>query len=377
MRFADIIGHGELKAHLRRGVDAGRVSHAQLLSGDAGCGPLPLALAYAQYVNCTGTRDGDSCGECPSCHKMASLQHPDLHFLFPVKAAGQGKPAVDFYLGQWRETVAATGGYFDEQRWYEALDMENQQGLISQADADEIIRKMSFKAFEARYKVVIIWLPEKMREGAANTLLKILEEPWDGTLFLLVSQAPSKLLPTILSRTQEVSVGRIAPVALASHLESAEGVDAARARQAARLSGGDLVVARRHLSGEGGSGEMFALFVELMRLSYNDKHLELLEWAENAASMNREEQKRFLAYSVGLLRNSYMLNAGMDDISYLWGEELGFCRKFAPYIGNHNIEQLVREIELAIAQLSQNGNSKLIFAHFALVVSKLIVRNAG
>lgn len=379
MQFKDIIGHGVIKQMLMRGVDQGRVSHAQLFTGESGCGVLPMALAYAQYVNCTARVDGDSCGVCPACRKIAQLMHPDLHFVFPVnspKGSSGTKPTSDYFLAQWRELVAKTGGYFNEQMWYEAIAIDNQQGLITSAEADEILRKLSFKSFEAEYKIMVIWLPEKMRAEASNTLLKILEEPWDKTLFLMVSEAPSKLLPTILSRAQQVNIGRIDVADMEHYLAERYSLSGERLTSIARLSGGDVIEAVRLLTdgGDGMTQEYFENFMQLMRLSYNDRHMELLEWSEGIATMGREDQKRFLQNCIRLLRESYMLNAGMAQISYLWGAELDFCKKFSPFIGNHNIELLVNEMELAIAQIAQNGNPKIIFAHFALVVSKLIIR---
>ena len=359
-------------------VDEGRVSHAQMFTGLGGYGTLPLAVAYVQYLNCPDKRDGDSCGVCPSCRKIGELQHPDVHFVMPVNKQGKKSGEVitsDVFLPQWRAINAATSGYFDEQMWYGELGLENLQGLISKKDADEVIRKLSFKSFEGGYKAVIIWLPEKMNTEAANTLLKILEEPWDRTLFVLVSESPRLLLPTIVSRVQEVAVPGIEPEAIGRYF-TAQGVDAARARQASRLSRGDLLEAKRIVSDEGSEekSEDFELFMGLMRLSYNDKHLELIEWAESTARMGRERQKRFLENSIRLVRSSYMLNAGLEDIAYLWGEELDFCRKFSPFIGNHNVENLVSEMETALGQLRQNGNATIIFTHFALAVSKQIIK---
>ena len=378
MKFKDITGHSGLKQRLARGADEGRVSHAQLFTGESGYGALPLALAYAQYVNCTDRRGGDSCGECASCRKYGELAHPDLHFVFPVNSAQKSgsKPLSDAFLKEWRALWAETGGVFDEAMWYRAIDLDNQQGIITRNEADEIIRKLSFKSFEALYKVVVIWLPEKMRTEAANALLKMLEEPWDRTLFLLVSAAPDKLLPTILSRTQQVAVPGVEPEDVEQYVRERLGLAGDEAANIARLAGGDLIEARRLAEGADNeaSEQYFDLFTQLMRLSYNDKHMELLEWAENAAAMGREEQKRFLQYSVRMLRENYMLNAGMDDITNLWGEELRFSKNFSPFIGNHNIETLVSEMELALAQIVQNGNPRMIFTHFALVVSKQINR---
>lgn len=381
MKFSEVIGHADIKTMLARGVDEGRVSHAQMFSGAAGTGTLPMALAYATYLNCTGRRDGDACGVCASCHKMKGLAHPDVHFVFPVinKSAGSGaKTTSDNYIAQWRGIVARTGGYFNEAQWYEQIEASaNQQGMISRAEADEIIRKLSFKAFESRYKVMLVWLPEKMRPEAANALLKILEEPWDNTVFLMVSREPRRLLPTIISRVQEIAVPGVGEADMTDFLLAKyPGMERTKAEMAARLSHGDVIEADK-IAGNGadeGNDDLFKCFTQLMRKSYNDQHLELLEWADEVASLGREQQKALLVNSLRLLRESYMLHAGMDRISYLWGQELAFCRNFAPYVGNHNIEQLVAEIETTIAQLAQNGNAKIVFSHFALTVSKMINR---
>ena len=377
MQFRDITGQDEVKRRLVRSVSEGRVSHAQLLAGPTGRGTLALAVAYAQYINCPHRTADDSCGECPSCRQIGDLAHPDLHFVFPVNTArgksGSERPTSDSFLAQWRGAMGRTGGYLDEPAWYAALEMENKQGLISKNEADEVIRKLSFKAFESEYKVVIVWLPERMRPEAANGLLKILEEPWDKTLFLLVSEAPDKLLPTIISRVQGVVVPPIADEALAAHLVAACGAGPDEARTVARLSGGDRIAAVRML-GRDERDPAFGPFVELMRLSYNDRHMELLDWAERMAALGREEQKQLLTNAIRLLRASYMLHAGLERIAFLYDEELEFCRKFSPYIGNHNVEPLLAEMELAIRQLGQNGNPKIVFAHFALTVSKMIVR---
>lgn len=361
-----------------QGVDRGRISHAQLFTGEEGYGPLPLAIAYAQYVNCRNRRDGDSCGECPSCRQLAQLAHPDVHFVFPVntpkgRSSGE-KPLSDRFLPQWRRLNAETGGYFSEAAWYAAIEIDNKQGNISTFEADEMIRKLSFKAFESEYKIVIVWLAERMNTQAANKLLKILEEPWSKTLFLLVARSPEGLLPTILSRTQSVAVPAIDGQSLAACLSASHGVPASDGLRLAQLSRGDLLEALRCLRHDAATDEQFDLFVRLMRLSYEDRHLELLEWAETVASMGREEQKRLLENSVRLLRDSYMLTAGMDRIAFLVGREEQFCRKFAPYVNNRNIEQLLFEMERTIRQIAQNGNPRIVFPHFALSVSKLINR---
>lgn len=368
-----------MKRRLVRALDAGRVSHAQLFTGIAGAGTLPLAVAYAQYLNCRNRRDGDSCGVCPDCQQIAALAHPDLHLVFPVNKQGKKSGEVvrsDDFLPLFREQFAATGGYFTAAEWYDRLDLgKTLKGMISAKEADEIIRKLSFKSYGAEYKIMLVWLPETMNDEAANKILKILEEPWEKTVFLLVSERADFLLPTIVSRTQEVAVPRLTPEVLEGEARAA-GCDAARAHSAARLACGDLIALRRLTAGEedGRRSENFQLFRQLMRLSYNDKHLELVTWAEDTARLSREQQREFLRDAARLLRESYVIHAGLGDISYLWGEEADFCTKFAPFIGNRNVEPILAQIESAAAQIAQNGNPTVVFTHFALTVSKMINR---
>lgn len=378
MRFADITGQDDLKRHLAQTVDAGRVSHAQLFTGASGFGTLALAVAYVQYLCCRHRRNGDSCGECPDCRQIEALAHPDLHLVFPVNKQGKKSGEVirsDEFLPQFRTLFAERRGYFSPQEWYDRLDLgKTLKGMIAAREADEIIRKLSFKSFEADYKTMLVWLPETMNEEAANKILKILEEPWERTLFILVSEHPDRLLPTILSRTQEVCVPRIAPEVLEREAFARGVADPLQARNMARLADGDLLELGHLVAGESDAQrkEHFDLFCSLMRLSYNDKHLELVTWAEDAAQLSREQQRGFLRDAARLLRESYMLHAGIREISYLWGEELAFCAKFAPFVGSQNIEPLIAEIESASAQIAQNGNPTIVFTHFALSVSKMI-----
>lgn len=378
MRFADITGQDDLKRHLAQMVDAGRVSHAQLFTGASGFGTLALAVAYVQYLCCRHRRNGDSCGECPDCRQIEALAHPDLHLVFPVNKQGKKSGEVirsDEFLPQFRTLFAERRGYFSPQEWYDRLDLgKTLKGMIAAREADEIIRKLSFKSFEADYKTMLVWLPETMNEEAANKILKILEEPWERTLFILVSEHPDRLLPTILSRTQEVCVPRIAPEVLEREAFARGVADPLQVRNMARLADGDLLELGHLVAGESDAQrkEHFDLFCSLMRLSYNDKHLELVTWAEDAAQLSREQQRGFLRDAARLLRESYMLHAGIREISYLWGEELAFCTKFAPFVGSQNIEPLIAEIESASAQIAQNGNPTIVFTHFALSVSKMI-----
>ncbi len=379
MKFSDIVGHDELKRRLAQQIDAGRVSHAQLFTGLAGYGTLPMALAYVQYLFCPNRKDGDSCGVCPVCQQVESLAHPDLHLVYPVtkreKKSGEAVTS-DMFIKQWRDIWQQKRGIFSAEEWYDCLDLgKTMKGLITAKESEEIIRKLSFKSYSSKYKAMIIWLPEAMNQEAANKILKILEEPWENTLFILVSEHPELLLQTITSRTQEVAIGRIDVAALEA-VAMAEGKTQQEANIMARLAGGSLLELGELIRGEVDEArkQYFDLFCRLMRLSYNDRHLELFEWADDMTALTREGQRQFFLHSVRLLRESYMLHAGLGSISYLWGEEREFCTKFAPFIGNQNIEILIVEIERAMAQIAQNGSPRIVFTHFSLAVSKLINR---
>ncbi len=385
MYFRDVIGQTDLKKKLIRMASSGRVGHGLLFSGKAGNGGLPLAVAYARYLNCQSPTGEDACGECSSCRQMDGLTHPDLHFVYPVNkskhaestAHSEGdKPVSEQFVRKWREQVlsAVPKGYFHEKSWYRTLEIENKQGLISRNEAAEILRRLSFKSFASPYKILILWLPERMNEPAANALLKILEEPWEKTLFFLVSESPVHLLKTILSRVQEITVPAIETDELARWM-AGRYPGGSDADAIARISFGDVLEAVR-MKEEKEGDEMFDLFVRLMRLSYENKHLELMDWADQVAALGREGQKMFLDKTARLLRESYILSMNADGVSYLYGKELAFCRKFSPYVHNGNIDSLIRETERTVRDVVQNGNARIVFTHYALAVSKLIARRS-
>ncbi len=378
MQFSKIIGQEELKSKLRQSVLSGRIPHAQLFTGRAGYGVFPLVIAYVQYVNCPNRSESDSCGVCASCRQIEQLAYPDLHFALPVNKQGKksGESVLtDDFMSMWRSVFAQTDGYISSQRWYEELNLgKTLKGVISAKEADTIVEKLSLKSYAAGYKVMIIWLPEMMNEQASNKILKILEEPWEQTLFILVTERADRLLPTIISRTQEVVVPRIESEALVSYADACGVQNREQAEKIARYACGDFLELKRLLSGQTNEHQKvnFDLFCSLMRLSYNDKHLELVTWAEEVAQLSRENQLSLLSDSARLLREAYVRHAGLANISYIWGAEADFCNKFAPFIGNQNIEFLISEIETATKQINQNGNSLIVFTHFALVVSKQI-----
>ena len=380
MKFSDIPGQQKIKELLIKTTKEGRIPHAQLFNGPNGYGTLALAIAYAQYILCEDKKENDSCGICPSCYKISKLEHPDLHFSFPVNKSqyteitnSKGEIISDSLIRKWREQVLTLkpNGYFTEKDWYNTINLgKNSQGNISRAEANEIIRKLSYKSFEGGYKILIIWLPERMNEAAANALLKLFEEPAEKTLFLFVTADSDSMLKTILSRTQIFNIPPIDTESIYKYLSDTYE-DKEKCAAIARMSGGDCMKAVDMME-DNTDNENFELFSSLMRLCYTVNHLGLIEWAENIAGLGRESQKNFLTYSLNLLRESYILSVGVPEISYIYGKEAEFINKFYPFIHYKNIVYLTEEFEKAIRDLSSNGNAKIIFIHFALSISKQI-----
>lgn len=381
MLFSDIVGHEQIKEHLRDTVRSGRVSHALLITGAVGVGALPMALAYAQYLNCRNRGEHDSCGVCPECYRMQRMEHPDVHYIYPVNNSKEAqstgradeKPRSDHFLHVWRRVTPSTGGYITEQQWYEALGIDNQQGIINKSDANELLRKMSFKAFEGGYKIVILWLPERLHESAANTLLKLVEEPPERTIFLLASSEPDKIIATIRSRTQIVALGAVPDEQIAQALTQRRDMDPEAARHIAHLAQGSWGRALELAGSDASSNsDHQERFIALMRLCYGRKYLDLFGWAEEIAATGRESQKEFCAAALNILRECYFTGIGLESLSYMEPVRATFCRNFAPYVSDITIESFVEEFELLISQIARNGNPKILFTHFAMSISKII-----
>ena len=375
MLFSEVIGQNEIKQRLIQTIQDGRIAHAQLFWGNEGCGTLPLALALAQYIFCTNRTENDACGVCPSCNKMQKLIHPDLHFVVPVnsteKISSDKKPVTEHFIQEWRNALV-TNPYITEQQWYEVLGIENKQGNISVNEADAIIKKLSYKSFEAEYKIMIIWLPERMNMQAANRLLKLIEEPPEKTLFFLAGNDNKRIIKTILSRAQPIHVLPIEENALVAKLNEQEEISATRAHKLAKAASGSYSKLSQLLEDEQVSNDYFERFALLMRTAYAANGLELLSWAEDTKQLGREQQKSFLYYAQHLLRESFMFNRKADEVVYLIGEEETFAQKFSPFVNDKNVADMCEEFNIAIAHLGQNGNPKIIFTDLALKMASLV-----
>ena len=278
--FRDVIGHDNLKASLIRSVNAGNIAHAQLFSGIEGVGKFAMAMAYARYIHCTNRGEHDACGQCPSCMQYNALSHADLHFVFPmVRNKDKKKVHCDDYRQAWDEFIS-TNTYFGIDEWLHAMNAENKQAIIYADESDEIWRKMTLKSFSSPYKIMVIWLPERMNVECANKLLKLFEEPYPNTIFLLVSNAPDQLLSTIRSRVQQISLPALTLDTIAQALQQQYGITDTDARAVAHLSSGSYLKACNNLSLNEDNKLFFDLFVQLMRLSYARRVKELKVWSE-------------------------------------------------------------------------------------------------
>jgi DNA polymerase-3 subunit delta' len=369
MLFKDVVGQKAVKDHLISMVREDRISHAQLFTGPAGAGLMPLALAFAQYVNCHNPGPEDSCGVCPSCKKMAKLIHPDFHFVFPIVKRGSEKnPVCADYLTEWREFVLKSP-YFTIHEWFSFLNAEKSQGMIYTQEGNEIIKRLSLKNFEGKYKIMVVWQPEKMHNSAANRLLKILEEPPARTLFILVLDYPAGILPTILSRTQQLKIPRIDDAALTQGLMGTFGVEEAEAKTVARISGGDFVKARDIVGNSEEKQYFNQMFVNFMRFSYKGQLGEIAKWVDELSGLPKERLKNLLLYCIAILRESYIANYDIADLVYATPAENNFIDKFKPFVNDRNVESMVEEFSLALAHIEQNGNIRLVLFDMAIKIS--------
>lgn len=374
MNFSDIPGHKDIIEKLINTVQENRVSHAQLFAGSEGSGNLALALAYAKYISCENRTGKDSCGSCKSCLKYEKLIHPDLHFVFPVvKDKKGGEPVSDNYIDQWRELVKHTG-FFTLNGWLNTLDTGNAQGMIYTAEAAEIIRKLNLKTFESDYKIMLIWLPEKMNQTTSNKLLKLIEEPPEKTIFLLVSEEPDKILPTILSRCQLLKIPGFSADEIRKYLISVYSVNEEKAEDFSRVAQGNITKAAELCRNEASSLANLERFRQLMRLAWKREILPLMNWSEEIAAAGREEQKNFLKFCLRLIRENLMLTMGQEknDLVYLTGEEKEFSSKFHPFITQNNVYSLNDEFTNTYSHIEANGNAKIIFLDLSLKIMRLI-----
>ncbi len=375
MLFKEIIGQQEVKRRLLNLVGDDRTPHALMLLGPPGTGKLAMAVAMAQYLSCGDRRQDDSCGVCPSCVKFSKLVHPDLHFVVPVMITRKvaKDPVTDLFMEEWREAFLANP-YLSETAWYEAIGAENKQGIINVKESGSIIRKLNFKPYESEFRMMIIWLPEKMNQPSANKLLKQLEEPPEKTLILMVSENTDLILPTILSRAQLLQVPPVEENHLREGLLGRPGTDPQLLEDAVRKANGNYNKALAALEKDEQELHYFELFTGLMRLCYSREIIKINDWVEGVAGLGRERQKQLLDYSLRLLRENFMLHMEQDALNFMSGKEADFSRKFSPFINAGNIHELAESFTLAGNHIQANGNPRIIFMDLSIKVIMLLMQ---
>lgn len=377
MNFNEVIGQKEAKERLKQLIDGGRLPHAILLCGPSGCGKMALALAFASYLLCREHgKDGEPCGVCNQCKMISKWEHPDLHFTFPtIKLPSMGsdhKPVSDDFIREWREMLAKSP-YFSMTQWMEKIGAENQQAIITAGESDELARKLGMKSSQGGYKVSIVWLPERMNTECANKLLKLIEEPPSQTVFVMVSEEPSRLLETIRSRTQHIDIKRIDTEDIRQALVERRGIAGEAAMRTARIANGSWLKALETLSADNENNQFLEMFKSLMRLAYMRNVRELKLWSETMQTLGREKQKRFLEYFMRLVRENFMFNFNKPELNYMTQGEEDFAKNFARFINEDNIIPISEMADKAMRDIGQNANAKIVFFDIALRIIVLLI----
>ena len=369
MTFGEVIGQREAQERLKQMAESGHLPHALMLCGPQGSGKMALATAFACYLLDNGT---------PSAKAMLEkLEHPDLHFTYPtIKLPSMGsdhKPISDDFAKEWHELMMQ-GPYFTMDEWMQAMGGENQQAIITAGESDELVRKLSLKSSQGGYKVCVVWLPERMNIECANKLLKLIEEPPQQTVFIMVCEEPDKLIETIRSRVQMIDIRKTSNEDIQQALVERRGIDEEAARRISRLANGNWNKALEELQ-VGSENELFLdMYIMLMRLAYQRKIKDMQKWSEQMANMGREKQKRWLTYFLRMTRENFMYNFQNEELTYMTQKEEDFARNFARFVNENNILPISDLANLAIRDIGQNANAKIVFFDFALQMIVLLLQ---
>ena len=369
MTFDEVIGQQEAKARLMQMVEEDRLPHAIMLCGPAGAGKKALAVAFACKLLDNGS---------PSSKAMLQkLEHPDLHFTYPTiklpSMSSEHKPVSDDFAKEWHELITDTL-YFSMDEWMQMMGGENQQAIITASESDDLVRKLSLKSSQGGYKVSIIWLPERMNIECANKLLKLIEEPPQQTVFIMISEEPDKLLETIRSRVQRIDIKKTSNEDICQALIERRGISEEAAQRISRLANGNWLKALEELQ-VGSENEFFLdMYIMLMRLAYQRKIKDLRKWSEQMAALGREKQKRWLNYFLRMTRENFMYNFHEAELCYMTQKEEDFARNFARFVNEGNILPISDMANLAIRDIGQNANAKIVFFDFALQMIVLLLQ---
>ncbi len=379
MLFSEIIGQQNIIKSLIKTVAENRVAHAQLFYGNQGHGKLALALAYAQFISCRSEnkfQNEDSCGTCPSCVKYNKLIHPDLHFIYPVAESkllkAKEKASSKAYIKQWREMLIENNYHVSLNDWYTKLDIERKQAGINTKDCSSIIHTLSYTSYESEYKIMIIWMIEKLNYQAAPKLLKILEEPPEKTVFLLIAEQTDLIIATILSRLHLIKIPKIDNQSLTQACINELGLDEKSATNLVYLANGSFKKANRIHHQFQNRQDNFNLFVKWMRACYLPDVKIILQTCDKLGKENREQAKNFLKFGIEALRNCLMIGINQENIVRIIEQEREFYTKFSPFVNTANISSFNEEFNKAIFHIERNVNGNMVFVDLSLTISKLM-----
>lgn len=371
MQFRDILSHQDMINRLTNLVDNNKIPHAILLEGPTGVGKFSVARALAQYIHCENRIGGDSCGVCPSCLQHKSFNHIDTHYVFPVVKKNDRATISDDLIDEWKEFLTENP-YMPFDKWVIMLDKANAQPQIYVDESVEIMRKLSYTAHSARYKIILMWLPEKMKTECANKLLKLIEEPHGDTLFILVSDEPNLILPTIYSRTQRFMLKRLPDDVVTDYLVENYSIDHQDATAVAHIADGNMIAAEKCIVLTKENQQYLQLFIQLMRLAYQRKIKDLKQWSFDVAGMGRDQEMRFLTYCQRLIRENFIYNINVPELNYLNRDEAQFSANFARFITERNVEKLLTVLNDALTDIASNANAKIVMFDVAIKVILLL-----
>tara|TARA_B100000902_G_scaffold70116_1_gene75906 strand:+ start:3675 stop:4817 length:1143 start_codon:yes stop_codon:yes gene_type:complete len=370
--FKEIIGNNNLKIKLINSVKNDRIAHAQLFIGNKGSANLALAMAYAQFLNCQNRNQVDSCNECHSCLMYNTLTHPDLHLIFPVLKINNIKnPVSDNFVNEWRQLVL-DNPYISISEWYENFNAGNKQGGIYKDEAELLQKKVALRNYESQYRVVLIWLPEKMNLTASNKLLKLIEEPPKGTYFIMISENTNEILPTIISRLQTIKVRPFKKEDIVEYLYTKKEISYEIGEKIAQISNGDINKALKISDTEIGDNDFLKGFQTWMQICYKHNIIELSNWNESVVKKSRENQKNFLVYALKIIRSAFLLGRKARQTLNLTKTEKEFVINFAPFVNENNSIVIFESIEKAIFAITRNANSKIVFYELSLKMMKCL-----
>jgi DNA polymerase-3 subunit delta' len=379
MQFSEILGQEHIKSHLTKSADLGRIPHAQLFVGPEGSGTLPMAIAYAQYIICSN-KNAENSGSNEACNiKFQKTSHPDLHFIYPTVSTEdvKTKPKSIDFITEWREFLNQNpyGSLFD---WYQMLGVKNKQGEIRVDDAQEILKSLALKSYEGGYKVMIIWMADKLNIAASNKLLKLLEEPTDRTVFILISENEEDIIQTIRSRCQVLHFNGLSETVIAEALVSRENTESKEALKIAHQAQGNYNKALQLLLPDSESVFFEKWFVDWVRAAFRAKGnaaaiQDLIQWSEQIASLGRETQKKFLHFCIDMFRQALLLNYQTESLVYMEPKVEKFkLENFAPFVNGNNINDIFKELSDAMYHIERNGNAKIILTDLSIKLTRLI-----